>query len=444
MRMLLLVMSVSGSIGVILVAFLGEKMRGLGLLHMEMVWIKISILCYLLPFSLLKVLYDRYIGGLFWSEIERFPSKVLSCEPAIHVIDNMPVPNKVFRIYFGIGIIALIVTCVFWMRYFVNYCRFKKSIIAAPFLERQVNETEILSKLEKRLHIRGGRISIYLDNKDLAAFTIGIIRPVIVLPAKLESDRLEVVLLHEMYHIKRKDTFFKFLISTVICIHWFNPVVYLLPKLYNDICEMCCDSIVVRNIGETKKRIYAEEILNQTIRVNGMINDNVHFAGGRTHMIEERIMNIKENKNSEVKHKKFAGVVLTVVLIFMVSIPVCAYEPVTIERVDNSFPIYDEAQIKDGLSNMDTTFSVGVSSQNVIIQYDEQFTAENGNIYDVGASPTKVCNHPSKQRGEYQVHSRNSDGSCTITVYAATRCTKCGEIQDLEFISSTYFLKCTH
>ena len=82
--------------------------------------------------------------------------------------------------------------------------------------------------------------------------TYGLLRPVILLPKTLDrSDvsRLAFVLTHEMAHIRRFDALSKLLLAAAACLHWFNPLVWVMLVLANRDLELSCDAAVVRLYG---------------------------------------------------------------------------------------------------------------------------------------------------------------------------------------------------
>ena len=83
--------------------------------------------------------------------------------------------------------------------------------------------------------------------------TYGILHPVILLPKKLDRNdqaALKYVLTHEYVHIRRFDAITKILFAAVLCIHWFNPLVWVMYVLANRDIELSCDAWVIRMMGE--------------------------------------------------------------------------------------------------------------------------------------------------------------------------------------------------
>ena len=91
---------------------------------------------------------------------------------------------------------------------------------------------------------------------------IGVFRPTLLLPAiEMNPEQLNNVLAHEITHFKRKDIMYKWFISMVKCIHWFNPIVYYISKQADIECEISCDLAVVKDMSEEQETNYIDTIL---------------------------------------------------------------------------------------------------------------------------------------------------------------------------------------
>lgn len=91
---------------------------------------------------------------------------------------------------------------------------------------------------------------------------IGVFRPTLLLPAiEMNPEQLNNVLAHEITHFKRKDIIYKWFISIVKCIHWFNPIVYYISKQADIECEISCDLAVVKDMSAEQETNYIDTIL---------------------------------------------------------------------------------------------------------------------------------------------------------------------------------------
>lgn len=119
-----------------------------------------------------------------------------------------------------------------------------------------------LVRLTKRLRPASReRDNIYLSEAISTPFVIGLIRPRIYLPSVLGKKEMDYILLHEQIHLKRGDHIVKILSFAVLCLHWFNPLVWVAFFLSGKDMEMSCDEAVIRRIGSGVKKAYATSLL---------------------------------------------------------------------------------------------------------------------------------------------------------------------------------------
>lgn len=109
--------------------------------------------------------------------------------------------------------------------------------------------------LKRRLRIRqSDRVEVPL--------TYGILRPVILVPQGMEpGPELDYVLEHEFTHIRRWDGLYKLLLTLALCLHWCNPLVWLMVGLANRDVELACDQAVIRRFGPESRADYARTLL---------------------------------------------------------------------------------------------------------------------------------------------------------------------------------------
>lgn len=118
-----------------------------------------------------------------------------------------------------------------------------------------------------------GRIRLKRSDAVSAPLVYGFFRPVILLPLefpKKDSPEYEQVLYHELTHVRSGDLWFKLGMLLVTCVHWFNPLVWLMLHLSTQDLEIRCDARVIRKLG--KKKTYAMAL------VQAEVNRSNHFA----------------------------------------------------------------------------------------------------------------------------------------------------------------------
>ena len=106
------------------------------------------------------------------------------------------------------------------------------------------------------------RENIYLADDIDSPFVMGLIRPKIYLPSEMEQREQSYIILHEQYHIRRLDHIVKALAFVVLCVHWFNPLVWEAFILSGKDMEMSCDEAVVLKLGTEIRADYTASLLS--------------------------------------------------------------------------------------------------------------------------------------------------------------------------------------
>lgn len=130
--------------------------------------------------------------------------------------------------------------------------------------------------------------------------TYGIFRPVILLPKeslKQPPSTLNFILTHEWVHIRRFDCVTKILLTAALCIHWMNPLVWVMYLLFNRDIELSCDETVLHLLGRNRRSDYALALINMEEQKGGFAS----FASGfGRNAIEERIRAIMKMKKASL------------------------------------------------------------------------------------------------------------------------------------------------
>ena len=130
--------------------------------------------------------------------------------------------------------------------------------------------------------------------------TYGIFRPVILIPKKMDwnnEKQLQYVLSHEYVHIYRYDTVTKLIATLALCIHWFNPFVWVMYLLFNRDIELACDESVIRQFGEKSKSAYSLMLINMEAAKSGLLPFCNNFS---KNAIEERITAVMKIKKTSL------------------------------------------------------------------------------------------------------------------------------------------------
>lgn len=163
-------------------------------------------------------------------------------------------------------------------------------------------------------------VTVRQSDRIVSPLTYGILRPVILLPKKTDWENtreLQYILEHEAVHIRRYDIVTKLIAAAALCIHWFNPLVWVMYLLFNRDMELACDESVVRQFGEASKSAYARMLIEMEAKKGAVLPFCNNFS---RNAIEERITAImKIQKISKFSFVIAAGFIVCLTAAFTTS-----------------------------------------------------------------------------------------------------------------------------
>lgn len=83
----------------------------------------------------------------------------------------------------------------------------------------------------------------------------------ICLQKELPEDRMELILRHEMTHIKHHHVWFKGMLIALMAFYWWNPVMWVAYRLACRDMELACDEAVLKDLDEHQRREYARMLV---------------------------------------------------------------------------------------------------------------------------------------------------------------------------------------
>lgn len=153
-------------------------------------------------------------------------------------------------------------------------------------------------KLRKRLEVKALlREHIYLVDDMDTPFVMGIFRPRIYLPSKLQEQEREYIIAHEQQHIKRLDPLWKALAFMALTLHWFNPLVWVAFILAGKDMEMSCDEAVIRKLGSAVRADYAASLVSLATGKRIIAGTPLAFGEGNT---KSRVRNLAKWKKPAI------------------------------------------------------------------------------------------------------------------------------------------------
>ena len=147
----------------------------------------------------------------------------------------------------------------------VNYLRFKAAVKknCVPITDWRV--TSLKNSLCIRLHIQKSP-ALYESPSILGPLTIGLFRPVTILPQTADDERMlpqyQLILHHELIHVAKKDLLYKWIYQLLLCLHWFNPLLHCIGRQIDSDCELSCDEQILAQLTDTGRKLYGNVLLD--------------------------------------------------------------------------------------------------------------------------------------------------------------------------------------
>ena len=172
---------------------------------------------------------------------------------------------------------------------------------------------------------------IYLADRISSPFVMGIFRPRIYLPSSTPMMERRFIVAHERHHIRRGDPVWKLLGYCALCLHWFNPLVWLAFCFAGKDMEMSCDEAVIKRLGEHIRADYSQALLRLATHKRIVSGMPLAFGEGDT---KGRVMNMAKWKKPKV------WVSVLCVVLCLVILAACALNPKQEEK-----PLGEETQL---------------------------------------------------------------------------------------------------
>lgn len=147
-----------------------------------------------------------------------------------------------------LGRLALGLIAVQWMS------RHTERVADAPWLAQARALAAELGISPRIMFLRSGRAAMPM--------AWGIVRPAVLMPSDADcwpSERLRIVLLHELAHVKRRDCLTHVLAQIACAAHWFNPLAWIAARHVRTERERACDDLVLAS--GTRGADYADQLI---------------------------------------------------------------------------------------------------------------------------------------------------------------------------------------
>ena len=423
---IILSLSFSGALLIIIMLFIGKVFFRERTNHRWKYYIWLIIIARLL----IPLTPDISLTGRIFEKTDIVMEQIVETTPTDGTVNITPVEKNnydtndnsdttfslihsfVSVLFQNLGIIWLIVSLILLIRKITIYQGFVKYIKAG---REEVSSIELLNTLS-RLGTQIGvncPVEFYTNELISSPLLIGFFRPCIILPTtNISEDDLKYTLLHELTHFKRKDMFYKWLVQITICLHWFNPLVYIMGHEISRECELSCDEEMIRTLNEKERRKYGDTLLH-AMALGGKYKDTVSSVtlNESKELLKERlgaIINFKENS----KAAKTIMLGLTLLLI-VCSIIIGAYtiknKPMQYSS-DNSIQNFSNDNRSDNLAKVSSDDLSGIS-ENLNLSLD----IENGGIVILPSTSNELQAVYDSEYYDVQLTDQNGEWIVTVS-----------------------------
>lgn len=173
--------------------------------------------------------------------------------------DETPEPSApVFSLTGVLFVLWLAVGACFFCWHMAAYALFSHRIRASL----TPPPAETLALFRQLEHSR--RVGLACSSQVDTPMLMGFFHPVVVLPQRgllFNGPALSSVLRHELTHHQRGDLFYKWLVTLVTSLHWFNPLVHWMGRQIALDCELACDEAVIRSMDPAQRMDYGDMLL---------------------------------------------------------------------------------------------------------------------------------------------------------------------------------------
>ena len=279
--------------------------------------------------------------------------------------------------------------------------------------------------------------------------TIGFFRQKIIIPMHLPSHPdFDKVYRHEYAHLKNRDNFVKLLCLAVMCLHWMNPAAYLLLYLYRQTAEAVSDGAATEGCTEKEIKLYAMLLVTESTsskNISAVWKNNLsgHKKNGKSMEIMKRRIDYMLQKKRKGKLQKGIMVAVSALTVLASASTALAYQPMQ----------SSDMSIRDSIGNENLEYAKFKFSDTNTVNVDEIDFSKSDSVFvtlDGAQIPVyesqetrALCTH-SMVDGYWETHASNNSGGCTVKVYTAQRCKKCGYLANAVYQYTITYAKCPH
>ena len=208
---------------------------------------------------------DRMLFEQAGLPVEQTPARWVTDEQAAalsHAGTSRTTTFNLTAVLLGLWLAGVVISAI---RQAVSYGILKRRLDRTAGPAERADLLDILDSQRSGLGI-SRKIPLLISPAADCPMLAGFIRPALYLPDEnISAADAAFIFRHELTHCRHGDLWLKLLLTAAQCVHWFNPLVYLIVRFAQEDIELACDDAVVRGQNAAYRRAYGETILRSAI-----------------------------------------------------------------------------------------------------------------------------------------------------------------------------------
>ena len=173
---------------------------------------------------------------------------------------------------------------------------------------------------DRRFLGKRGGTCIYVSGAVKSPCLAGLIPAVYLTEDVLQTDEAELILRHELTHLRHLDFLWSFCRAAAVTVYWWNPFIWLAAICSKRDAELACDEAVAAKLPEKERLAYARAILAQAPRKAAALS----LAGPP---VKERILFLTKKRRTSV-------LCVILALLLVISATGCSFAELTQQKAD--------------------------------------------------------------------------------------------------------------
>ena len=208
---------------------------------------------------------DRMLFEQAGLPVEQTPARWVTDEQAAalsHANTSQTTTFNLTAVLLGLWLAGVVISAI---RQAVSYGILKRRLDRTAGPAERADLLDVLASQRSGLGI-SRKIPLLISPAADCPMLAGFIRPALYLPDEnISAADAAFIFRHELTHCRHGDLWLKLLLTAAQCVHWFNPLVYLIVRFAQEDIELACDDAVVRGQNAAYRRAYGETILRSAV-----------------------------------------------------------------------------------------------------------------------------------------------------------------------------------